>query len=1003
MVANDQESTLMTVRIKSFDNAGERWMKDKDINQVLRAWHLAEMISGGEISDAQKDVKWLKGDLPAKIESARQVESNRIKQRNSLVYLGEYRKQDLRDLIQDKLFNDQETVENLDPAIGYSVALVVDDAWHFQKIVVPYAAYFYLCVRENRGKETLTGEKYAEFNEQLQQQLQKIIDNDKLSVMDALARAESVVRTEFKLSSKNEVIFRGILNYKYEPAMLNSFYATDIERVLATENDDEILTAYINGREESHVDIDRNWGFIAPLLTTDNFPDGRWPSPIEFSQSLMQQVAINIICGKAEDKSNLRTVNGPPGTGKTTLLKDVFADKIVEQAKVLAKLTTPADGFKKIGKVELFPNYYYNAYELIPSLQGFGVVVSSSNNAAVANVSKNFPASDEIIQHASGSDEKVNEYLTELQQIDYFSELADQILGGNSWGLFSVPMGSQANQRKVFDCFNEKEAGISHLQHALESAQKESSWTEAKQKFKTAFKKVHEIKQQLLHDTTVVRNYDADKIKNVQKELANLNIQEKRDSLKSKKSELHDKQQALRLLPKRRVLFFWQRETPEREKLKADLSSVYLEKAKLQKEVDRQTHIESVLNRKKQQLIKQAAVAEQLKQQFAIEKTYVANDSYWQGEADQVQRQLPNNSLALQDARAKLFIAAINLRKAFVAAAERPIVNSWKIFQNQEHLIFPHDQLILKSSFQIMQLLIPVMSTTLASVQRMFANFNANTIDNVVIDEAGQATPAAVIGLMWRAKRLLALGDPAQIEPIVTTNEATLRTIAREYGVEEKYLLPTMSVQQLADAGSVYGTYKKDGSWVGIPLWVHRRCDSPMFEIANRISYDNRMVQGTISKRAKPSKWIDSKGKTTQQQFVPQQITDLAKELNQQLKAGKKLADIFVISPFSRVADQSKIMLRQALSESGYSETKVKDWTNKNIGTVHVFQGQEADIVYFVVGTDAASDGSANWAFSKPNLLNVAVTRAKREFYVVGDRQRLATKPYIEVAEKMLH
>lgn len=979
-------------------------MRDKETNRVLQAWHLTELISGGEINDSQKSVKWLNGDIPTNIEYARQDESKRVKNRNSLVYLGEYRKQNLRDKIQDRMFNDQEKVENLDTAIGYSVALIVSDDWHFQKIVVPYAAYFYLCVRENQGKEALAGEKYAAFEDQLKQVLQEVVDNDKLKVMESLSRADKIVRAKFKLTSKPKAVFRGILNYAEEPAMLNSFYAADIKRVLETKNDDELLSAYIKGRNTAHIDIDKNWEFIASLLRTDKFPDGRWPSPIEFSQSLMQQVAINIIRDKAIDKSDLRTVNGPPGTGKTTLLKDVFADMVVEQAKAMAELADPKDGFKKIAKVELFPNYRYNSYELIPPLQGFGTVVSSNNNAAVANISKDFPGATEIVQHAPGKDGDTNEYREVLKQIDYFTELENEILKDKSWGLFSVQMGSNTNQRRVFDCFfNERKNGTSRLQRVLESAQKQDSWGEAKKNFNITLKKVEDLKKKLLQDISTVQEYDPNKIINVQKQLSNLAIREKRDVLKSKENELHDKKQALMLQPKRRFMFFWHLETSEREKLKSELSTLYLEKANLQKKIDENERTKNVLSKKIQELTKHAEEVERIKAQFAVEKTFVADDKYWQSEDDKVQIQLPNNSWQLQDARAKLFIAAIRLRKAFVANAPKQIVNSWKIFQNQKHLLYPQDRHILKSAFQIMQVLVPVMSTTIASVQNMFANLGENTIDNVVVDEAGQASPPAIVGLMWRAKRLVAVGDPAQIEPVVTTNEATLRTIAREYQVSEKYLLPTTSVQQLADAGSVYGTYKQDNSWVGIPLWVQRRCVSPMFEIANQISYDGRMVQGNVGEGSRLSRWIDSKGMATQRQFVPQHIIDLANEMKQHIKTDEQLANVFVISPFSEVARQTKRTLQLQLGQMGHNKNNVKNWAQKNIGTVHVFQGKEADIVYFVVGTDDSTDGSANWAFNKPNLLNVAVTRAKKEFYVIGDRKRLAAKPNIGVAEKLLH
>jgi superfamily I DNA and/or RNA helicase len=57
------------------------------------------------------------------------------------------------------------------------------------------------------------------------------------------------------------------------------------------------------------------------------------------------------------------------------------------------------------------------------------------------------------------------------------------------------------------------------------------------------------------------------------------------------------------------------------------------------------------------------------------------------------------------------------------------------------------------------------------------------------------------------------------------------------------------------------------------------------------------------------------------------------------------------------------------------------------IGTIHTFQGKEADVVFLVLGTDPPAVGSRQWAGSKPNLLNVAVTRARKAVYVIGDRR----------------
>lgn len=52
----------------------------------------------------------------------------------------------------------------------------------------------------------------------------------------------------------------------------------------------------------------------------------------------MQQVAVNLSIGF--DSEQIRSVNGPPGTGKTTLLKDIFSELIVEQAYEIATMSS---------------------------------------------------------------------------------------------------------------------------------------------------------------------------------------------------------------------------------------------------------------------------------------------------------------------------------------------------------------------------------------------------------------------------------------------------------------------------------------------------------------------------------------------------------------------------------------------------------------------------------------------------------------------------------------
>ena len=85
---------------------------------------------------------------------------------------------------------------------------------------------------------------------------------------------------------------------------------------------------------------------------------------------------------------------------------------------------------------------------------------------------------------------------------------------------------------------------------------------------------------------------------------------------------------------------------------------------------------------------------------------------------------------------------------------------------------------------------------------------------------------------------------------------------------------------------------------------------------------------------------------------------------------GVDAADISVITPFKAVQENLKPLL---------GDTMVS-------GTIHTMQGKEAPVVIMVLGGNTEGSGARDWAVSEPNLLNVAATRAKRRFYVIGDR-----------------
>lgn len=362
----------------------------------------------------------------------------------------------------------------------------------------------------------------------------------------------------------------------------------------------------------------------------------------------------------------------------------------------------------------------------------------------------------------------------------------------------------------------------------------------------------------------------------------------------------------------------------------------------------------------------------------------------------QKQLSLPWLDAELQQLRSDVFAAAMLVHKAFIDAAALPLRRNLKALMDANFGGIPPDRLHLAGDlWSSLFLVIPVLSTTFASVERMLGRLPAETFGWLLIDEAGQASPQAAVGALMRCQRSVVVGDPQQIEPVVPLPDVLTTAVMREFNADaDRFAAPAASVQTLADEASdhcatfltVAGSRR-----VGAPLLVHRRCASPMFDVSNKIAYGGLMVQAkqpgesTIRTVLGPSRWIDVRG-TARDKYCPEEGEQLLALLHSLQRAGVA-PDLYVVTPFVAVQDG----LRQLISANGVLNGWTQDafaWPKERIGTVHTVQGREAEAVILVLGAPIPSqNGARQWAGRLPNLLNVAVTRAKEAVYVVGNTE----------------
>lgn len=260
--------------------------------------------------------------------------------------------------------------------------------------------------------------------------------------------------------------------------------------------------------------------------------------------------------------------------------------------------------------------------------------------------------------------------------------------------------------------------------------------------------------------------------------------------------------------------------------------------------------------------------------------------------------------------------------------------------------------------------------------------FDSEIFDTLIIDEASQCDIVSAIPLIFRAKKVIIIGDPLQLPHIPSIS------LSEELAIKDHYnLTDTMDFSYVKDSLWDYSVKILAKSEINNqPLIIenHYRCHPDIFGYSNSFFYQQRFgrplkVKTDISFMANPEpglKLIDVKG----HQPRPEENLN-PEEAEKSLQIACDLAyaypnlSIGIVSPFRDQTNYINSRIPLSLKERVICDT------------VHRYQGDEKDVMIL---TTVVSKGSPLYKIrwidrDAANLLNVAVTRARQVLYVVAD------------------
>jgi Superfamily I DNA and RNA helicases and helicase subunits len=272
----------------------------------------------------------------------------------------------------------------------------------------------------------------------------------------------------------------------------------------------------------------------------------------------------------------------------------------------------------------------------------------------------------------------------------------------------------------------------------------------------------------------------------------------------------------------------------------------------------------------------------------------------------------------------------------------------------KERTVFSPDELYLKTRSFLQEYPV-VLSTTFSAT----SNINpAYKFDYLIMDEASQVDIAAGALALSCARNAVIVGDLKQLPNVVDCHtEEVVSAIFAKYGIAESYRYSTNSF-----LSSLCTLYPKIPQTL---LKEHYRCDPLIIGFCSKQFYNGELIPMKKSESEfAPIRVVRTvKGNHARGTVNFRQVDTITQEILPALE--EQFTDIGIIAPYNNQVNA----LHAALQATG---------RNYVAATIHKFQGREDDVIIL-----STVDNQIQEFTDDPHLLNVAVSRAKKQFTLV--------------------